>query len=196
MSSISFPNHRSSSSHEDQFYTPDFDNSSFQMNPLSSHPPRTPRTSIIASSSNTYSNAKYQNPNEEIQEKVDVEDIEIDDQEEKVKAAEKRIRNEDVWREMFLTSSGRDKAFVSVVLSDLSCTVSYYRFFPNQKLIQFSIRLGLTLHSSLTTSRFLRRPTHSQLELDILKRLQLTASGLSLARLALGWTHVFHSESH
>lgn len=116
MSSISFPDHhRSSGSHEDQFYTPDFDTSSFQMNPLSSHPPRTPRTSIVANASNPYPNAKYQSVNEDIQEKVDIEDIEIDDEEEKVKVAEKRIKKEDVWREMFLTSAGRDKAFVSCV---------------------------------------------------------------------------------
>ena len=83
------------------------------MNPLSSHPPRTPRTSIIANSSNTYPNAKYQNPNEDNQEKLDVEDIEIDEDEEKVKSADRRIKKEEVWREMFLTSAGRDKAFVS-----------------------------------------------------------------------------------
>ena len=85
------------------------------MNPLSSHPPRTPRTSIVANASNPYPNAKYQSVNEDIQEKVDIEDIEIDDEEEKVKVAEKRIKKEDVWREMFLTSAGRDKAFVSCV---------------------------------------------------------------------------------
>ncbi|KAF8803691.1 hypothetical protein BYT27DRAFT_7170879 [Phlegmacium glaucopus] len=161
MSSVSFPNHhRSSDSHEDQFYTPGFDNSSFQINPLSSHPPRTPRTSIIANASNTYSNGTYETK-EDTEEKVDIEDIEIDEEQEKVKAAERRIRKEEVWREMFLTSAGRDKAF---------------------KLIQYSIRLGLVFHLSLTTSRFLRRPTRSPLELDILRRLQSTASGLSLTR--------------
>jgi hypothetical protein len=117
MSSISFPHsHRNSGSHEDQFYTPEFDSSSFQMNPLSSHPPRTPRTSIIANSSNTYSNGKYQNSNEGNQEKVDVEDIEIDEEEEKVKSTERRIKKEEVWREILLTSAGRDKAFVSMIM--------------------------------------------------------------------------------
>ena len=111
MSSISFPNpHRSSGSHEDQFYTPEFDNTSFQMNPLSSHPPRTPRTSIVANSSNT---GNYQHSNEDHQEKVDVEDSEIDEEEEKVKSMERKIKKEQVWREVFLTSAGRDKAFVS-----------------------------------------------------------------------------------
>jgi len=116
MSSISFPDHhRSSGSHEDQFYTPGFDNSSFQINPLSSHPPRTPRTSIVANSSNAYSNGTYEKK-EDAEERVDIEDIEIEDEEEKVKVAEKRIRKEEVWREMFLTSAGRDKAFVSVIM--------------------------------------------------------------------------------
>ena len=125
MSSISFPNHRSSGSHEDQFYTPEFDNSSFQMNPLSSHPPRTPRTSIVANSSNNYSNGKYQSSNEDNREKLEVEDIEIDEEEESVKSAERKIRKEEVWREMFLTSSGRDKAFVSMtIMLALSCMLS------------------------------------------------------------------------
>jgi hypothetical protein len=131
MSSISFPDHhRSSGSHEDQFYTPEFDNSSFQMNPLSSHPPRTPRTSVVAHSSNTYSNEKYQSLTEDTQENVDIEDIEIDEEEEnKVQAAEKRIRKEEVWREMFLTSAGRDKAFVSVIMLGLSSW--HLNLFPN-----------------------------------------------------------------
>ena len=124
MSSISFPNHRSSSSHEDQFYTPEFDSSSFQMNPLSSHPPRTPRTSIVPNSSSTYSNEKYRNSNEDNREKVDIEDVEIDEEEESVKSAERKIRKEEVWREMFLTSTGRDKAFVSMITLDLSCMLS------------------------------------------------------------------------
>ena len=127
MSSISFPNHRSSGSHEDQFYTPEFDNSSFQMNPLSSHPPRTPRTSIVApNSSSTYSNEKYQGSSEGNQEKVEVEDIEIDEEEESVKSAERKIRKEEVWREMFLTSNGRDKAFVSMIMLGLSCMLSEF----------------------------------------------------------------------
>ena len=83
------------------------------MNPLSPHPPRTPRTSIVPNSSSTYSNGKYQSSNEGDGEKVEIEDVEIDEEEESVKSAERKIRKEEVWREMFLTSSGRDKAFVS-----------------------------------------------------------------------------------
>jgi len=49
----------------------------------------------------------------EPEEKVDVEDIEIDHEEEKVQDAEKRVTREEVWRDMVVTSNGRDKAFVS-----------------------------------------------------------------------------------
>ena len=116
MSSISFPDDSSrpgDSLHADQFYTPSFDSSSFQMNPLSSHPPRTPRTSMHASSSNHYAPSVYEEKTEvEVKVEVDVDDIELDPEEDRVKALEKRVRKEDVWREMFLTSNGRDKAFV------------------------------------------------------------------------------------
>ena len=69
-----------------------------------------------------------------------------------------------------------------------------YLNLPNQKLIQYSIRLGLVFHLSITTSRLLRRPTRSPLELDVLKRLQSTASGLSFTRFVLNPTSI--SESH
>ncbi|KAF8165164.1 hypothetical protein B0H34DRAFT_649724 [Crassisporium funariophilum] len=174
MSSISFPNDsmasRNSDVHQDQYYSPSFDNSSFQMNPHSSHPPRTPRTSIIASSSHTYGGSIYETK-EEVEEKVDVEDMEIDDEEDKTKDAEKRISREEVWREMSLSSNGRDKAF---------------------KLIQYSIRVGLLFHFSLTSSRLLRRPTRPPWEVSIVKRLESTASGLSFTRkllLLFNWLH-------
>lgn len=143
MSSISFPNSHNSASHEDQFYTPEFDNSSFQMNPLSSHPPRTPRTSIVPNSSSTYSNGKYKDSNEDNQEKVDVEDIEIDEEEESVKSAERRIRKEEVWREVFLTSVGRDKALVRMMMLGLSC-VCYLIiiYLQTRKLFNFPFGLG------------------------------------------------------
>ena len=47
---------------------------------------------------------------------VDVEDVEIDDEEERVQHAEKRILKEEIWREMIVTSNGRDKAFVSLLI--------------------------------------------------------------------------------
>lgn len=49
----------------------------------------------------------------EAEEKVDVEDIEIDHEEEKVQDAGKRVTREEILREMILTSNGRDKVFVS-----------------------------------------------------------------------------------
>jgi len=129
MSSISFPDSMSSSqgsSHlEDQYYQPSFDTSSFRMNPLSSHPPRTPRVSMVnghdnAGSSQHYGSASiYEDaPTEVPDEKdiVDVEDVEIDDEEERVQHAEKRILKEEIWREMIVTSNGRDKAFVSLLI--------------------------------------------------------------------------------
>lgn len=82
------------------------------MNPHSSHPPRTPRTSIISSGSNVYGTSIY-DANEVDQEKPhEVEDELEDEEDDKVKALEARVRKEDVWREMLLTSNGRDKAFV------------------------------------------------------------------------------------
>ena len=120
MSSISFPGQpigsRSSELSDEQFYTPSYDTSAFQMNPLSSHPPRTPRVSINGSalhSSHMYSSATYEE--EKVVEEPPQEDSsEIDEDEDRLKAAEQRLSREEVWREMFLTSYGRDKAFVSV----------------------------------------------------------------------------------
>uniref|UniRef100_A0A8H8CLH1 Uncharacterized protein n=1 Tax=Psilocybe cubensis TaxID=181762 RepID=A0A8H8CLH1_PSICU len=154
----------------DQFYTPSFDTSSFQMNPHSSHPPRTPRTSMHASSSNNYSASIYETK-EEIEEKVDPEDFEVDLEEERVQEAEKRITKEEVWREMFVTSNGRDKAF---------------------KLIQYSIKVALVFHLSLTSSRLLRRSSRPPWEQNIVNRLTSTASGLSFTRkllLLFNWLH-------
>jgi hypothetical protein len=82
------------------------------MNPLSLHPPRTPRNSVISSGSHIYGANIYQN-NEEPKELSLTTEVELDEEEDKVKEPESRIRKEEVWREMFLTSNGRDKAFVS-----------------------------------------------------------------------------------
>lgn len=118
MSSISFPHPghgrsaSSASAHEPSFYAPPFEaNSSFQMNPLSSHPPRTPRTSIVSSSTQVYGSSIY-DAKDEAQEEPSVVEEEFDEDGDRAKEAERKIRKEDVWREMFLTSNGRDKAFV------------------------------------------------------------------------------------
>jgi len=113
MSSISFPGEQqASSAHSGHFYSASLDdNSSFQMNPLSSHPPRTPRTSIITSTTHVYGSSTYETK-EEADEGVGADEEDDDDGEEKVKVAKGRVRREEVWRDMFLTSYGRDKAFV------------------------------------------------------------------------------------
>lgn len=80
------------------------------MNPLSSHPPRTPRTSIIAST-HVYGASIYETK-EEVQADDDAEDDDNEEETDKMKEAESRVRHEEVWREMFLSSNGRDKAFV------------------------------------------------------------------------------------
>jgi len=123
-----------------------------------------------ASTSNNYSSSVYEEKVEP-EEKVDMEDIEIDHEEEKVQNAEKRVTREEVWRDMIVSSNGRDKAF---------------------KLIQYSIRLGLFFHFSLTGSRLLRRPMRPLWEQDIVRRLQETASGLSFTGkllLLFNWLH-------
>jgi hypothetical protein len=116
MSSISFPHNSSSDSspspHDSSFYPPFDSNSSFQMNPHSSHPPRTPRTSIISSGSNVYGTSIYETNEVEQEKPLEVEDELEDEEDDKGKALEARVRKEDVWREMLLTSNGRDKAFV------------------------------------------------------------------------------------
>jgi hypothetical protein len=129
------------SDHESEsFYASSFTEHStggFQMNPLSSHPPRTPRTSLhhsvtsptFSSNANTttshhrhFSTGGVYEEKPEMDDlagvhveqtiQVDVEDMEIDPEEEATKAAERKISKEQVWCEMLLSSNGRDKAFV------------------------------------------------------------------------------------
>ncbi|TRM68255.1 hypothetical protein BD626DRAFT_395734 [Schizophyllum amplum] len=137
--------------------------SGFQINPLSSHPPRTPRSSIISSSTYVYGASVYEDaPSHAMAEKVEVtEDIydpadEPDDDNVHTSAAAKHIRREDVWREMIVTSDGRDKAF---------------------KLIQYTIRTYLLFHNPLVSRMRWKAPW--------VKRLEDTASGLSFSRKTL-----------
>ncbi|KAJ7507582.1 hypothetical protein B0H11DRAFT_130965 [Mycena galericulata] len=169
MSHISFPSeHAGDSSHHNggQFYSSGFDASaSFQMNPLSSHPPRTPRTSVSNSSHNMYGASPYESTKEEpLEPPIDEEEVELEEGTEELRQAEARVRKEEVWRDMFLTSNGRDKAF---------------------KLIQYSLRVYLLFHTSLTTSRLLRRPTRAPWELELVRRLQSTVDGFSFTRKCL-----------
>ena len=86
------------------------------MNPLSSHPPRTPRASVV-SDSHVYGGDIY-TPKEEVMEEQPEYFSEDEDDKAQVEA-KSRIRKEDVWRELLKTSYGRDKAFVRHSLNDI-----------------------------------------------------------------------------
>lgn len=121
MSSISFPGgspsyHHSSGAgfeHPDpQSHTPSYDNVSdvFRMNPLSHHPPRTPRQSVTASS--VYSGEAY-HPLDETPETKELFEDEMEDEDVKARTqAEGKVRKEEIWRDLLTTSNGRDKALV------------------------------------------------------------------------------------
>ena len=79
-----------------------------------------------ASSSNNFSSSVYEEKVES-EEKVDVEDIEIDHEEEKVQDAGKRVTREEILREMIVTSNGRDKVFVSDIRIELPNDLSLLR---------------------------------------------------------------------
>lgn len=180
MSSISFPHlgdemgASSSSIHDPMqapFYTPPaFDMSnSFQMNPLSAHPPRTPRPSTAAQShyrNTSMSISVYDEKAEEEQDgetvnadKPDVDEdevVELDEEDVRVKEAEKLVGAHEVWRDMFVTSNGRDKAF---------------------KLMQYSIRVYLLFHSKI-----LFRSGKSAWQREIVRRLLAAKNGFSFTR--------------
>lgn len=130
MSTVSFPGgashtHSHSTSTQEDFFGSSYNpSSSFQVNPLSHHPPRTPRTSVISAASQSYvygseiygSSTSQQ---EETQEKpaaaAEYEEEEVAEDVEDTVSQEtaKKVKTPEVWREMLKTSSGRDKAFVS-----------------------------------------------------------------------------------
>ncbi|KAL0949629.1 hypothetical protein HGRIS_009674 [Hohenbuehelia grisea] len=180
MSHISFPvPNENGRPNEPSFYPPPFDtgSSAFQMNPLSSHPPRTPRASLASNSwgglgggghasmftqpHDVHGHAQTFAAQDEIQEPEIVRDAEIDEEEESVKEAEKNVARSEVWREMVLTSNGRDKAF---------------------KLIQYSIRVYLFFHTGVTASRWLKGNTRPPWEEELVKRLRSAMSGFSFSR--------------
>lgn len=165
MSSIVFPNASNygiSSIHtnagdEDNPYHPGFDTThGIQMNPLSPHPPRTPRTSTAYSSGYDVSASSPKNitPALEIAE----EEVHVHDH-----PAKARVRSEEVWREIFRASDGRDKAF---------------------KLIQYSMKLYLLGHATFRAKQS-GLGALGPLEKSILRRLNSTASNLSMARRCL-----------
>ena len=70
----------------------------------------------------------------ESEEKVDVEDIEIDHEEEKVQDAGKRITREEIVREIIVTSNGRDKVFVSDIRIERPLNNLSQLFFDSRNL--------------------------------------------------------------
>ena len=114
MSSISFPNgsHYSMSSmhsnaeDEDGPYHSSFDTThGIQMNPLSSHPPRTPRTSTAYSNGYDLSAPSLKHISASL-------DAEPEEERVHDHPAKTRVKSEEVWREVVKSSDGRDKAFV------------------------------------------------------------------------------------
>lgn len=137
MDAITFPGQPSSSSPHDALYPLSFDSGStggFQMNPLSAHPPRTPRTSVtttMAFSSQGSASAK-----EEVEGRQTELEVELDEEEENSQeksAVTNQVRTQEVWRELLEASAGRDKAFVlhftspETAPTDCLCHLLIYR---------------------------------------------------------------------
>ncbi|KAI0049571.1 hypothetical protein FA95DRAFT_1581634 [Auriscalpium vulgare] len=166
MSSISFPGHASSSSSQhDSLYPLSFDGSGsngFQMNPLSAHPPRTPRTSTVSSNATVYSPHVYTTKDEVEERPTDIEEELPENEDDPAKAEERsRVQAEDVWREIVTTSYGRDKAL---------------------KLMQYSMRVYLLFHYSIARRLPVKAPSW---EGELSKRLESTVAGLSISRRSL-----------
>lgn len=165
-----------------QFYQPpSFDvGNSFQMNPLSAHPPRTPRPSTTAQSH--FGNMSYYDEKSEEQatekgaaENIGDEDDEVDEESERVVEAEKKVVRHEVWRDMLVTSGGRDKAFVR--MSMLLCKCCSLTHSGRQKLMQYSIRVYLLLHTKL-----MFRNGKGIWQQGLVRRLESARSGFSFTR--------------
>lgn len=174
--SVPFPHPRerhesvasTSSFRDDSFYPSSFEvpATSFQMNPLSSHPPRTPRTSIIANNTGAkvYPTAEYNYAEKSEEQNVDAEEEEDVVEAEEERARGGRVRNEEIWREMLKTTVGRDKAV---------------------KLMQYSLKVYLLFHTTAMASGFMRKRGRPSWELELVKRLERTVAGFSLTRRCL-----------
>ncbi|KAI0676887.1 hypothetical protein C8Q78DRAFT_960470 [Trametes maxima] len=145
-------------------YAPPSDTTAFQMNPLSSHPPRTPRTSIMSNGSHVFGTDIYDTKadSQEKSQEIEVEDSEEED--EKPGSAKSHVRREDVWRELLKSANGRDKAF---------------------KLLQYSMKMYLLFHLALTSAPGFRGRKRSPWETELLKRLTSAIAGFSLTRKCL-----------
>jgi hypothetical protein len=190
MSSVTFPNasHYSLSSvhsndedgvtpYDTTFGTPH----GIQMNPLSPHPPRTPRTSTAYSGG-------YELPASSPKRISASLDVEPEEERANDQPAKTQVRSEEVWREIVKTSDGRDKAFV--------CDVPV-RFVRRsdvpQKLIQYSVKLYLLCHATFRARQSALKVVGT-LEKSILRRLGNTVSALSLTRRVLPTEGVTRSD--
>ncbi|CAL1702275.1 unnamed protein product [Somion occarium] len=174
MASITFPHAEpglhsapaaSSSANDLGYFASSYEpsNASFQiqMNPLSSHPPRTPRTSVT-SSSQIYGAEVYSSQEiSEEQTHIEVEDVSDDEDEKFHQDARRRIRKEAVWKELLTTANGRDKTF---------------------KLLQYSMRMYLLFHTSVAS---LGNSKRQSWENALFKRLETAIAGFSLSRKCL-----------
>ena len=122
MSSVTFPNgsYSMSSIHSndedmDVPYESSFGTThGIQMNPLSPHPPRTPRTSTAFGSG-------YDLPTSSPRRISATLDVEPEEEHADDHPVKTRVRSEEVWREVVKLSDGRDKALVCYA-SLSSCT--------------------------------------------------------------------------
>lgn len=166
------------------FYTPPaFDvGNSFQMNPLSAHPPRTPRPSTAAQPQ--FGNATMNSYDEKSDEQATEggaagdaaeEEEEMDEESERVVEADKKVGRHEVWRDMLVTSEGRDKTFVGT--AHLSACAAVLTHFGRQKLMQYSIRVYLLLHTKL-----LFRNSKASWHQGLVGRLESARGGFSFTR--------------
>lgn len=136
------------------------------MNPLSSHPPRTPRASTSSAMSAHAFNHSHEEMN--VRDETDAQstvDLSDDEDEKKAQRAEasSRVRKEEIWKELLTTAYGRDKTF---------------------KLMQYSLRLYVLFHTTISASAAFSG-TKRTWEPELFKRLDTAIGGFSLTRKCL-----------
>ena len=100
---------------------------------------------------------------------------EVDEESACVVEAEKKVGRHEVWRDMLVTSAGRDKAFVGI--AHLSASAAVLTHSGRQKLMQYSIRVYLLLHTKL-----LFRNSKAAWQQGPVRRLESARSGFSFTR--------------
>jgi len=104
---------------------------------------------------------------EEAEEPPNEVEVELDDEEEdgqEKRAAKSQVHPQEIWRELLETSGGRDKTF---------------------KIIQYAMKVYLLFHRAVVQRVPLQGPKKSAFEVELLRRLESTVSGLSLTRKCL-----------